>query len=63
MYVHSFILPIIATVWCLYMMNRPYQQSGDYDFGVVFRLFWFIPIGFIWAAYFGILLVLKGLTR
>jgi hypothetical protein len=46
--------PVIATVFCLGMLIRPYQQSGDYDMGSIFRLFWLIPVGFIWAAYFAI---------
>lgn len=59
MHVPLFLIPIAATLWCLYMFGRPYQQRGDYDFGMIFRLFWFIPIGFIWAGYFGLLLILK----
>jgi hypothetical protein len=59
MYVGSFVIPIFATLWCLYMMNRPYQQQGDYDFGMIFRLGWLLPIGFVWAIYFGIMLAIK----
>ena len=48
-------IPVVLTVLCIAMMLRPYRQRGDYDFGSVFRIFWLMPVGFIWAAYFGIL--------
>jgi hypothetical protein len=53
------ILPALLTLACAGLMLRPYQRSGDYDFGAIFRLFWLLPIGFIWAAYFGVLLLLR----
>ncbi len=44
-------LPWIATAFCVGMMLRP-GNFGDLGFGAIFRVFWMIPVGFIWAAYF-----------
>lgn len=53
------IIPALLTLTCTVMMLRPYRSSGQYDFGLVFRLFWLIPISLIWCAYFGILLLFR----
>jgi hypothetical protein len=54
------IIPAMLTAICLGMMLRPYQRSGDYDFGSIFRLLWVLPISIIWAAYFGVLLLFRN---
>jgi hypothetical protein len=46
--------PIATTLFCLAMLARPYHASGDYDFGILLRAGWLIPIGFVWAAYFAV---------
>jgi hypothetical protein len=52
------IIPILVTFACLFMAFKPYTQHGDYDlFTPLIRMLWFIPIGFIWAAYFGLVLL------
>ena len=57
----SWIIPVVLTVGCVVMFARPYPMRGTYDFlGAIFRIFWLLPIGLIWAIYFGILLCLKG---
>ena len=48
-------IPIILTLILLGMMFRPYTQSGNFDFGLILRLFWIIPILFVWMVYFAIL--------
>ena len=53
------IIPALLTVACIVIMFRPYQRSGQYDFGEIFRLFWVLPIAIIWSAYFGVLLLLR----
>lgn len=55
----GWIIPAMLTVACLGMMFRPYHMSGYYDFGGIFRAFWLLPIGVIWAAYFGFLLLVR----
>ncbi len=45
-------IPLILSTGMFVWMSRPYQRSGDYDFGVVFRLFWLLPIMFVWLIYF-----------
>jgi hypothetical protein len=62
MIVPGWVIPLFATLACLYAMFRPYKQHGDFDIGPIFRLFWFIPIGFIWAAYFAVAYVMFRLT-
>ena len=57
--IKSCIIPILITVIMLCVMFRPYRSSGQYDFGMVFRLFWLIPIGAVWIIYMGILLIIK----
>jgi hypothetical protein len=57
--VGAWVIPLLLTLACLGAMFRPYRREGDYDFGAVFRLAWLIPVGFVWAAYFGIVLWLK----
>jgi hypothetical protein len=57
--IKSWIIPIFITVIMLCVMVRPYRSSGQYDFGMVFRLFWLIPIGAVWIIYMGILLIIK----
>lgn len=53
------IIPAMLTLACAAMMLRPYQSSGAYDFGAIFRLFWLIPIALIWCAYFGFLVLVS----
>ena len=53
-------IAILATIIFLFMLLKPYQPQGDYDFGFIFKLFWAIPIGFVWAVAFGLLLTIKG---
>lgn len=45
-------IPTIVSLAMFAWANRPYQQSGDYDFGIVFRAFWLIPIMAVWLLYF-----------
>ena len=54
------IIPVVLTLLCLFLMLRPYHPQGDYDFGFIFRAGWLIPIGFIWAIYFAVLLWIKS---
>jgi hypothetical protein len=53
------VIPATITLVMLGMMFRPYQRSGQYDFGEVFRLFWLIPIGAVWMIYMGLMLWLR----
>jgi len=53
------IIPALFSLACLGMMLRPYQRSGDYDFGQMLRILWIIPILIIWLIHFGILLIIK----
>ena len=58
--IHTVIIPIILSIICIIMFFRPYKEKRMYDFfGAISRLFWLIPIGFIWAVYFGLVLWLK----
>lgn len=57
--INLWIIPVGITLTLLVVMFRPYHRTGDYDFGEIFGLFWLIPIGFVWAAYFGVLYWLK----
>ena len=52
------IIPLLSAAG-IYMMVRPYKRHGDYDFGMVFRLFWLIPVAFVWTVYFAIMLALR----
>ena len=52
-------IPGILTIAMVCMILRPYKSSGDYDFGMVMRILWLIPIAIVWAVYFGIMLLLK----
>ena len=52
-------IPAIITLVLLCLMFRPCQRSGQYDFGVIFRLFWLIPIGAVWMLYMGLMLLLR----
>ena len=59
------IIPTILTVACVVMLfrsavGRP-GYSGMYSsaFDALFAMFWLIPIGFIWAAYFAVLYFLN----
>lgn len=52
-------VPVILTAFCLGMMFRPYRSSGDWDFSVIFRVLWIVPIAILWAVYFGLMLWLK----
>jgi hypothetical protein len=44
-------IPWIVTALLLGWMLRPYQRSGDYDFGEIFRLGWLIPVLAAWVVY------------
>jgi len=44
--------PTLLTVFLLLLMFRPIKGGGDYNFGVIFRLFYIVPISVIWAIYF-----------
>lgn len=55
------VIPTVATVAMLIMMFRPYRSSGAWDFCSVFRLFWLIPILFVWVVFFAALLIWEGL--
>lgn len=54
------IVPVIITVIMMVIMFRPYRSSGMYDFGAIFRLFWFIPIMVVWMIYLGVILWHRG---
>lgn len=47
----GWVVPMLPTLIFLFMMLRPYKQTGDYDFGAMFRLFWFVPISICWLVY------------
>lgn len=53
------IIPIILSILFLNVMLTPYKSRGDYDFGSIFKLFWLIPIMFVWMVYMGIMLIFK----
>lgn len=55
----TWVIPLFLTLVCLGMLFRPYRSQGTFDFGPVLRLFWVVPIGFIWAFYFGLLLLFR----
>lgn len=57
--INSSIIPIILTIIGLCVMFRPYHTSGDFDFGIIFRAFWLIPILIVWTLYFGVMYYLK----
>ena len=48
------IIPTIPTLICLAFMFRPLQNTGGLLSGLdaVFRVFWLIPILFVWLLYF-----------
>ena len=52
-------IPAYLTAVMLCIMLRPYRQSGDYDFGMIFRAFWLLPIFALLAVYFGLIVWLK----
>ena len=54
---HSIIIPFSLSLICIAMAFRPYLRTSDYDFGVVFRLFWVVPFLLVWLTY---LIVLNG---
>jgi hypothetical protein len=51
----AWIIPAIFTFLCFVGMFWPYESTGSYDFTPLLRVFWLLPIGFIWAIYFAIL--------
>ena len=55
MYIPIVAIPIVLTLILVVLMCWP-QESPDY-FGLItiFRCLFLIPIGFIWAIYFGLL--------
>lgn len=53
------IIPALITLALVCVMLRPYQRSGQYDFGQIFRLFWLIPIAAVWMVYMGFLLLFR----
>jgi len=55
----SWIIPTVVTVVMLCIMFRPFRASVDYDFSLVFRAFWLIPILAVWVIYFGVILWIK----
>ena len=44
-------IPVLITISLLIIMFRPYQREGDFDFGIIFRIFWVIPILAVWVVY------------
>ena len=50
------VVPCLLTLVGLGLMLRPYHSSGSYDFGLLLRLFWLIPISLVWLIY-GLVLV------
>lgn len=57
--IRLWIIPALITLGLLCVMFRPYQRSGQYDFGEIFRLFWLIPISAVWMLYMGLMLWLR----
>lgn len=57
------LIPAFVTALCLFAMFRTGNANSGGMFGnafdVLFSLFWLIPIGFIWAIYFGLRLWLS----
>ena len=54
----AWVIPLALTIICLWMMFRPIRDCSGYlggAFEAMFRLFWLIPIGFIWAVYFAVM--------
>ena len=56
----TWVIPVIATLTLLGVMCRPYHQSGDWDFGFIFRFFWLVPICVVWVLYLTFCLYLKS---
>lgn len=44
-------IPWAVTLALILWMFRPYEMSGSYDFGQIFRLFWLVPILAVWIVY------------
>ena len=55
----TWIFPLIITMGLLGAMFRPYQSSGDYDFGATLRILWLIPILVVWVMYLALALWLR----
>lgn len=55
------IIPVILTLICLSRMLRQSEEDWGIFFGfaALFRLFWLIPILFIWLIYFAIMYYIK----
>lgn len=53
------IIPTVITLGLLGVMFRPYQGSGQYDFGAIFRVLWLVPIFAVWMIYMGLMLWLR----
>ena len=47
-------IPTFITIVLIIVMCRPYERRGAYDFGLLFRLFWLIPILSVWVIYLGV---------
>ena len=47
-------IPVFITIVLIIVMCRPYEMRGAYDFGLLFRLFWLIPILSVWVIYLGV---------
>jgi hypothetical protein len=56
---YFWMIPVVLTLLIVGWMFRPYRKSGDYDFTSIFRLFWLIPMLFVWVVYLGLCLYLK----
>lgn len=50
-------IPFALTALLFCWMVRPYRRFGDYDFGLVLRAFWLIPILLVWVIYLGLALL------
>jgi len=50
----------VLTIIMLCMMFRPDRSSGMYNFSVIFRILWLVPICITWMIYMAIKLILSG---
>ncbi len=53
-------IPTILSILCLCAMFRPYTLSDMYGIGHLFRVFWVIPILFVWVVYLGLVVMFGG---
>lgn len=48
------VIPLLISVTILVWMFRPYHSTTLYDFSVILRLFWTVPLLLVWVIYLGL---------